>query len=759
MPTLSRIEKNLFEDLYTTNLGRAEEQERFYEIAKYRKADLYWNATQNLIPVRSPINGSVVDWMTWDDYSFRNREAENGGPDYAMNMYRSKGRKFIAVLGTIPPSLKCIPLDDSDIAAVRMARVVDAISQRLDRVGNRAKDHPELCAYLYKYGTSWIYTPTVTDRERFGFYKVPMLEMVEQQVIGDDGVESTETVLRYMGDEEVENLGVDWIAVPPTQVMCPYNIRDFRKAPWFRYEFEEYAANIIANHPEWEVDIRNISATDGPIAPSNTEGQILRSQIGNPSHLPYTQLLDQITVRIVWFHPGVLRMLPKVEAGRGDLDRDEVMRRYPRGVRVTYLNGTAVEAVPEYYGDVWTPVKPETSDTLFCDGIGYDFLTIQDLINDNTNVMAEIYERTAGTTFADPSVVDLRALSQQRPSPGTIFPTLRSAGGSARDAIHHINGPGVDPGLPNFVSSVDKGGSDIIGITDQLSGAGEGARTAKEYELRQQAAMRQISTTWKNIREAEAEAQKKMLLNDARNREEPYEVGGEFIDPAEVVEFLTNRLTIQAEEAIPKTFGERRDLVREMLDRGPEAWEFFNMGDVENAIQLSEYLSIPGWTWRNVAEYYKVQGIIEALLMAEPVTDPMSGQPLPSEQPDPSEDDMGFVVTVIRHWTAKPQGISAKRANPAGYANVKAYMQACEMIQQQQMMAEQQQMMMAQGGPPPQDAGGPMPASPTAPFEPAPPPGMGGELAPPGAESGIPMDGLSPDMLSLDAGLASQLVR
>ena len=693
---LGESAKTAISSLYARRLQHQIDAERVRANAKARKADLYWNGKQYLAPV---LDGGITVGYRPIEEDPRYRNQDQFVRDYVVNRYRDKGRKFCSVLGGKAPSLKALPLREDDDRATQIAKRCDLLALDFHRRWDRDSKHLDLAYFTFKYETPWLYTPYVVNGREYGFSRVKEVVDKEVETIGPDGLPEI-TVEQQSEEREFENGYVECHVVPSTMAFTARGIRDIKRAPFFVYQYEEYGAVLLGDYPEWE-DVIVDEMGKAPMGPGSDDSRLLRDQISSPTDHEYHDQDDRITVTHLWIAPGMIRLIDDVEV------KGFFSQHFGRGAKITFLNATPVHVTEEFLADVWTPCKPEVSDTLQCDGIGYDFLQIQDIINDGANQLMEVMERMASIIIADPNVLNIESLTNAPSMPGQILSATPGSGPMLKQGITEVKGPELNPEIGNIVDSFENWGSEIIGITEQIYGGGEGVQTAEEARIRATQALRQLGITWKNMRTAWAQAVQKAVQQFARFHPDAIRISGELIDPEELIDA---EIRFEAQESMPQSFGEFRESLREWIGMGPDIWGLFNLDDPENAAELDQYLGLPNWKWKGVDAINAIKSIISQLKESEPLIDPMTQSPAPSIQVDFRVFDPGLVATTVRGWAVSPMGRSISETNPQGYENVVALLTAAEQFIQQQQMAQMQ----SQAGPP-QGGGAPMAPPPSGP--------------------------------------------
>jgi hypothetical protein len=139
-------------------------------------------------------------------------------------------------------------------------------------------------------------------------------------------------------------------------------------------------------------------------------------------------------------------------------------------------------------------------------------------------------------------------------------------------------------------------------------------------------------------------------------------------DP-DLAELMDGGFHFEAEEAMPQTWGAKRDLMFNLI-QNPQAIAMFEMDQPQNATELRDSLGIPTWRMKRMEVYEACMEVIFELLQGAPITNPMTGKVEPSIPINPFEDPHDQYVQIIKDWCLSDKGREAKRDNQQGYSNV-----------------------------------------------------------------------------------------
>ncbi len=281
--------------------------------------------------------------------------------------------------------------------------------------------------------------------------------------------------------------------------------------------------------------------------------------------------------------------------------------------------------------------------------------------------------------------------------PAELIPALRPAGGSLADIFFRPEPVKFSEQIVPFRSQVEQQGQDISGLTPPVWGGGDQEEpTARQAELKKNAALMQLGVPWKMIGKSFEHLYMKACRLLAEFEDGVLEFSqknqfGRYSKLAVVVDDLKNgKFHFEADEAIPMTWGQLRDLLMWMLDKPAPLLELWGMNDPLNIPEFKRLFGMPGQ--RIPLEDDRENGMdIISQLIADATPDatgqvkgPVAGPPSPDGQPGPQqasiqpdwEDNHDFLGKLARAYLTVNNNL--KLDNPQAYLNVQLWGQAQE---------------------------------------------------------------------------------
>jgi hypothetical protein len=320
------------------------------------------------------------------------------------------------------------------------------------------------------------------------------------------------------------------------------------------------------------------------------------------------------------------------------------------------------------------------------DPLGDDWTETQDIHTNTLNQCNEIVERSNQAGYADPTRVDFDALQNRRSLPAEMIPALRPPGGSLGDIIFQPQPLEFSQQIPAFRIQVVSDSESNSGLLPAIWGGGDAEEpTARQAELKKNAALQQLGVTWSMI----GHGLEGLYLKVCKLLAE-YEDGviafskknqfGRYDQLSIVIDDLKNaKYHFEADEAIPMTWGQQRDLLMWMLDKPAELLNQWGLDDPLNIVEFKQLLGMPGERTPGLDMREKCMDVITKLLADKPQPgppDPQTQQPGPlqsSIQPD-WEDDHDFCAKMVKAWMIVNSDL--KTMSPDGFQNVQLYGQA-----------------------------------------------------------------------------------
>lgn len=636
------------------------ETEKQIQYAELRRAFLYWDGKQHLVPeVRG---GVIVDWQALlpPGVSPRRDSSDNelearGRYDTVVNEVKGDGNKFIAVLGSRSPNPKAVAVEENSMDCVRRAKRADRICKALRKLWKVNTMQRKLMLHAWRDGTFFLYTPLEKDSQG--------------------------------------NIKPGLHAHTGYTVTVPFYAEEFQQVPWLWLQYEANKGELIDRFPQLLDSIDTDSSTGEAITQTGLWTRaLLASNTGDIRKVSQ----NRWTYSEIWLEPMMYNFFGKRTYGAQNIPlRVWFKEQYPRGVRITIVGDRIVDMVPESFKDVWSCGQPGIASTLMMPPVCRDFLPIQDVLNIVVNLNQENIERGIPLTLIDNKLLNTDAINSRNAVPGELIPVEPGASGKLTDAVKTLEVAEYNAEAQRFAAEILELGRQITGVLPPIFGGGD-SNTAREADIKKTQALMQLGLVWLGALDvwqgAYTNAVRTLALFGADILRQ-YGLSEVDIQGAhELVDPITGELagfTIEVEEGIPATWGQRKDAVMFILDGGsPEKMQITGALDPANAGNVQDALGLQNWTvpGSNLKEYVleEIKGLLEETpQMPPPQIDPMTGMEIPmdampmaSKLPDPVILDAMAAMPIVREWLLSEEGRMNQEVNPEGWENVRLWAQA-----------------------------------------------------------------------------------
>jgi len=681
--------------------------------------------------------------------------------DRPVNVYRAYLESIIAALGVQVPGIECAPDDADNALDIATAKAGAKIAELVSKHNNA----PLLWLHaLYLYCTEGMvacYSYPKED-EKFGTYKEDEYEDEEitvqnkvcpvcQQQLPDEALSKLE-MDEYMPDSDDVNahyaiqeggaicpnclslidpeVREEKIIVPrlvgvtrkPKTRQClecyglmnvkiPVYARTFEESPYLKYSYDVHYSKAIAEFP----NVRNSMGGNSKISPSlGGAGDYYDRWMRLPVQYYGDYPRDTCTVNHYWIRPWAYNSLNDED------DIKELRKRFPDGIKASYVNQEFGRAENESVDDCWTVTRNPLSDYVHYDPLGLLLTSIQEITNELISLVLQTVEHGIPQTFADPSVLDFQAYRDTEATPGAIYPTKAGAGKNIGDGFYEVKTATLSQEVLPFAEKIQEMGQLASGALPSLFGGAQpnSSKTAAQYSMsraqalqRQQTPWKMFTFWWKDIFGKVIPSYIKCAKDDERYTKKDPSTGdyvNVFIRKAEL-EGTIGEIELEASEQLPLTWAAMKDVIMQMMQgANPMVMEALmspeNIPMVKRTIGLNDFI-LPGEDDRQ-KQYEEIRQLINS----EPIPGP-DGQLQPSVDIDPNVDNNAVEADICRRWAVSDAGRQCKSENPNGYTNVLLHMKR-HMDVQQAMMG----MQAAQANPSPQQQPkGPGPGGNTSP--------------------------------------------
>lgn len=702
--------------------------DRVWILRKIMKAYLYYRDLANFSP---QLFQSIVDFTgVAGPITSIPDELGNGLYDYTQNHYRGYCRKLEALLGNRMPNAIAVPNRANDEDAIQAVKTANNAALYIRHICELQAKNLYLVFGLYNFGTMFWHIDYVRDGDRFGYTPKQQIDP-QQQALGDAAFNCPQCATASPADPQnpvppancptcgtpmsMNNYQPPTMATVPSttivqqengqldislhdgsEVSVPLDGTCCDTIPWLRWERTKHKGGLLrkyqqppdADHPNGYNPLRDTISGDAS-EDSSVEGlyaESIRSAMASPIGLVRPKRANQWIEIDTWWTLDMFELIDDTTI------RQVLKDNFKKGLRITHVKGKMVDLKNEKLSERWQECKPEPSNRIMADPLGDDWLQTQDILNNTLNQCNETIERANQPGFGDPTRVDFDALQNRRSLPGELIPALRPAGGSLSDILFFQQPLQFSEQIPQYRSGIEQTAQDISGLTPPVWGGGDAEEpTARQAELKKNAALMQLGVPWTFIGQALqrvymkackllAEYEDGVLAFSKKNQFGQYSTLA-----VDVANLRSDAYHFEADEAIPMSWGQMRDLIMWMLDKPAPLLHQWGMDDPLNIFEFKQLLGMPGERVPGLDQRDKGMEVISQLAKAKPVNAPPdpsdpTGAPGPlqsSIQPD-WEDDAAFLGALVKAYLVVNS--SLKIDSPDGYQNIQLYGQACEKI-------------------------------------------------------------------------------
>jgi hypothetical protein len=634
--------------------------------------------------------------------------------NFFTNIYKAFGWALISVLGQKTPSTRFLPSDfrrESDVIAARAAGEVTPLICR----NNKAPLLNLRAIYcLFTGGIVASYTRYLEDGSKFGWKEDPNIEM-QKVKIAEAGYECP-------GCAQFSPLDSVHPAPGTGQMGCPNCARPLSETNFSPPQYADApivssvkkvprGQEVISLHgmletrfPPWVQDLADcpyiglvhevhkgqLKATYGNRAknlqggygsgPYDTWDRFARLALIEPTVSYYsTSNQNLITFKRYWLRPDDFYLVDDKKK------RETLISLFPDGAYVAFADPTyLLDARNERMDDHWRICRAMEGAGMYTPSLGSSTISVQKRFNTLHNFIMEWVEyAAAGTgTFVNANLINVRALSNQRRSPGLIYPIRVPAGSNIGNNIYESRPGAIANEVFKYADNLNSLGQQLSSAVPTLTGGTDQSLKPTTYLADREQALGRLYVPWLHLRTFWAETMCLAVKEFARWRtqDEQYSVFG----PRGEAQGLEIRLEDlqgnfdaypETDEAFPILWHQMQSAFMQLMQsQDPRIQEI--LGDIENVSFAKAMIGLPDLYVPGEDDRIKQKQEIAVLLQQKPIQNiDANGMPelLPSVPIDPFEDMHPLHEDIVKKWCVSAPGLRAKVENPDGYHNVVAH--------------------------------------------------------------------------------------
>lgn len=716
--------------LITESIDLELEPERYYQVSKALRNDLYWQGKQYLALGFQPgDNSGTVTWYNTADFAGQSSISSSSASfRYVFNIVRGDGMKFTAVLGQRAPHVEGVADDTEAQTGDEKQRQANALFRYLKDRWQTDHLQKDVARHIWRTGPVFIYTAYVADGAKYGYSSVPKVEIQHMPIApagypcdecGDVSEDSTSTcpscgghinpynfkpaatvpVPVTVGQTEYPNGAVEIQLATILEVTWTASAKSIAECNQLCYEYDEFKGKLLSLYAVNSPTDSNRAERNRKLIESEGEGIDLSAgkQMASDAR---AILLSQTNVRNpnrnlrrysrYWIRPQYFELLKM-----SDAERQVFREKYPKGAKLTFISGHLIDITAECMDDVWAVIKTGTDEKILADPICNDIIPIQDIVNHHGNLCEETVLRAIPKVGLDPRVWDREALADNDPMPmEAIFARGGADGGDLKNSMTVFPKAEVSPDLVQLWDRYREMSRELDGMLPAIFGGGETAQTWREAAQRKNQALMQLGNAYDEMKAGWEKVFENGARQTARYSQAQINLPSDSIEGGmETVDFndiLQGGWHAEADEDVPMTHAEEVDRIMGLVTEAPMIAEKQEILSDNNAQRMSQLFTLRGFHSRKVQELEKFREVLPELLASGPIPAPpplppqldANGVPLPPgppPQPQPTvpidtfADDPLFMAQAVRDWLNSREGRKQAKTNPNGVANVRAY--------------------------------------------------------------------------------------
>lgn len=733
--------KDVLDTLLREYVDQDADAEKTLQLLRLEKADFYYRGIQNIAPQVNPSGGSPLGWtpVGVPTLTAAGQDESASYADYNFDLMKTYGKKFVAVLGQRPfYNNKALPDDPQSESDLRASRQADLLIQLLRSWWNVKLLNLRLAYFCWKAGTVFGMTRWIADANKYGFNEMPVVEprpvtideggfacfacgttsvsmrtveipdetgeMIPNTVCPSCGGPLTNADYREpvsvnipaeTGIKKYANGRVELHLKTGLRVTVPFNAEDLPDTPYVMEESEENKGLLMELYGQGLEKKIGSGTPEAPYSGDGTRmlGQTVRSATQSLIGSARAKSSSLWNFRRVWIRPYMYNLV------KDEGKKKTLKEKFPDGMKIIRVEGVLVDLANENLDDFFSTCQPDVSDYLWTDGVMWGVMGHQDAWNNALNLAVEHLERGLPTYLADPDLIDVDAYNDRPFRPQEMIAAKPGSSVSLDNGVKMLPPATFPNQLQQLTGVIEQNVQSHTGVLPNLYGGGAPTETADQARNQLNQALMQLGTTGEHMTQFWVDAHTNAIWEIARHAVGPMQVSGETVD---FEALKSGNWHIEGEIGIPRSFGERKDALMQIVSQNPQLAQALRVDDPVNIGAVSTYLDLPDLKNPDEDLRIAVNGIVDQLLKGEAVQGPDGMQhasiPFDSIVFDPTK-----TMAIVRDYLISGPG--QKQQGSPGYDNVKAFLQEAMMAAQPPMPPGPD----GQQGPPPGPQGPPPP--------------------------------------------------
>ena len=652
--------------------------ERVLQLLRLERADNFYRGIQNIAPTMDGQTGAI-GWTQFGPSAGKTGDPQTQARafDYNPRLTKSYGDKFIAVLGQRPfYNSTAEPIDENKEQDRRGARQVNLLIQMLSGQLDLKTLNKQLCYILYKNGTAIGQAKPVVDAKRFGTHDIPnLIPHTTCLGCGNTAPNASPDTASPQTCQQPNPASVsgtcggplaNTAAPDPTQPVLsipqrsvdlelfsgythtwPFSVKfqtgALRYSPWVVAKSEKDRGAVLRDYPQARKIVgMGTNSQYGSGSPDDATAAVVRASAQSQTGTIRSRNLN------VWTEALYDIDASQIELIDDDATRMLVKQYFSDGIFCVQIEGKTVAIHNQDYRKKLTVCTPAMSDYLFTDGGCWGMLGLEDFYSNMLNIIAETLETGIMRFIVNEEYVSGDDLNRNRYSPNRFVSAVPKYGDNLQNAVVPLPTSDYPQQITEVFGIIDGLIQNILGLLPQVYGQMPGNLTLGQARMMLNQGLMQLGTVAELISsfwEASWTNLVKMYCEIALTNPE---FQGQSIDLDLI---RSSGWMVKSDTAIPRSFAERVESLRALLQETPQLADTLKITTAANAGKLRQYMDLPDFEDPDEEAMDALNEIIDQLWQAAPMPppppqpgppDPITGMPTPPPPPPPPQPSIAF---------------------------------------------------------------------------------------------------------------------
>lgn len=565
-------------------------------------------------------------------------QTQNAMKLFSCNVYGTRHKKIVSLLGRQVPGMDVAPIDDADPMDQAASEEADKYLKVFEFQADLARAVKKAAGYFYTDGRTGFLTYTVADQTRWGT-ELPDKKQETYGMGGSDGV-SPETEMDDdnrsmdsgsnlgvsdggMGSEQPARREVTFVG-GKLEWKVPLMADEEDEMGWVRYQ-HEVGVNLLREKYPW---VEENIATQGNVGGMDQIDRLARINVRlavQASSSSGEAYKNDATETVTFFRPSEYRTIKDKNV------RQVFYDTFPDGMEVWHAGGQLAMVRNCRMSKHVKIVHPYPGDGQNRESIGTNYLPLQKVLNANISLLDRYFRSAIARRFAMEPYIDTQLLNTQSNDPAKVTPVSDLSGKNL--TIDQITGiesvPQPNSTMVEFIQWLIQGAPEAMdGGTAAAFGENDGEADQgvfKTTRLKRDQALQVFAMPWNALCEAVECISLQAIESAAENRTTGISASlpGQQKLKVEIEKLQGSVLVQRSSSEIPHTLAEEEERMMELMEQSKNVALYAAiMSDPTNLTKFAQFPSLQDLNVTGADAAEQQQGEFEILMKSGPIPNP-----------------------------------------------------------------------------------------------------------------------------------------